>query len=128
MKKMLESFVASTFLLCAASPGCTVEDASGGEMNRQEARELAEVALDDYLACQAAESNECASERDELEAAIDELDVAAGDLVFRAGAVADCGGGQAVGCNGDSCMATDNVGCACTSGGKLSSVAACAQK
>lgn len=128
MKKMFDSMVMSVLILCAASSGCAVEDASNDETSRQEAREIAELALDDYLVCQETQPNECASERDELEAALDELDVSLGNVAFRGGAVADCAGGTTVTCSGASCTSADNVGCACSSGGMLTSVGACPQK
>lgn len=111
---------------------CDVEShASEGQGARaslvERAEQQASLALANYADCDSEPEPVCSSEETELVDALLVLDEAKGDdvLTFRTKVMADCAGGTTVSCSGNSCYATDNIGCACVNGQPLQSVGAC---
>ncbi len=115
--KKIGSIAATAFALCVASSACTTVEDSDSENNRSEIEAAAQTALEDYADCVWQSSEECSDEAEEFVEALDELDTVDGDLQFRAKSTAECTGADDVSCSGDVCVAIDDVGCGCSTGG-----------
>jgi len=123
-------FVALT--LCLVTSACAVEDETdaglGDRASRVErAEQQVSLALENYADCESEPDPVCASEEDEIAAALVALDEVRGDdaVVFRTSVTASCSNGTSVSCSGNTCYASDNLGCACVAGAILQSVGAC---
>lgn len=130
--RSLGIFTLMVFGLGLGTLACDVEEQGGARSDDraalvERAEQQASLALANYADCDSEPEPVCSSEETELVDALLVLDEAKGDdvLTFRTKVMADCAGGTTVSCSGNSCYATDNIGCACVNGQTLQSVGAC---
>lgn len=130
--RSLRIFTSMVFGLGLGTLACDVEDQGSERPDDrsalvERAEQQASLALENYADCDSEPEPACSSEETELVEALVVLDEARGDdaLTFRTKVVADCADGSTVSCSGNSCYATDNVGCACVNGQTLQTVGAC---
>lgn len=130
MMKRFGSLVVAVVALGLASSACTVEDEPESRELRAEliedAKEEAAATFEDYVSCLSESSDDCQEEDAAFGEALEYLESVDGDIEFRAKSIADCGNGVEVSCSGDTCVAIDNVGCGCSTGG-VDTIKTCAE-